>query len=102
MQTILFPVFISLFSRLNSSGNTIGARNFYSSNQSQFFTTPEYQAMAEEVCADTSSHLKFSLEVSQESFEALDKFLAASDHLILLHLLNTSIEVNLEHNKQYK
>ena len=53
IEDILFPVFISLYRKLNSSGNAAGARNFYTRHQSNFFKIPEYRKMAEKFCSET-------------------------------------------------
>ena len=54
MQNLLFPIFISLYTKLNSSGNTSGARSFYSRHQSNFLKVPEFRAMAEKIYSDSS------------------------------------------------
>lgn len=91
IEDILFPVFISLYRKLNASGNTVGARNFYSRHQSNFFKIPEYRKMAEKFCSESKSH--FTMEVTQETFDALNYYVASTDHLVLQHLLNTSLEI---------
>ena len=42
------------------------------------------------------------MEVDGETFDALKYFVASSDHLILQHLLNTSIEIIIMNNKLEK
>ena len=46
-----------------------------------------------------SHQMKFTLEVSQDTFEMLNSYLAESDHLVLLHILNTTVEVNITETK---
>lgn len=54
MDEILFPAFISLYRKLNMTGNTSGARGFYSRNQSNFFKVPELRKMAERFCSENN------------------------------------------------
>lgn len=54
IDEILFPAFISLYRKLNVSGNTSGARGFYARNQSNFFKVPELRKMAERFCSENT------------------------------------------------
>lgn len=54
MEEILFPAFISLYRRMNVSGNMIGARGFYTRNQSNFLKIPEQRKMAERFCSENN------------------------------------------------
>lgn len=53
----------------------------------------------------TKPHLNFShftMEVTQETFDALNYYVASTDHLVLQHLLNTSLEIVIMNNKLEK
>jgi hypothetical protein len=54
LDEILFPAFISLYRRMNVSGNMIGARGFYTRNQSNFLKVPELRKMAEKFCSENN------------------------------------------------
>lgn len=54
IEEILFPAFISLYRKLNMTGNTNGARGFYSRNQSNFLKVPELRKMAERFCSENN------------------------------------------------
>ena len=94
MQDALFPAFISLYRKLNSSGNTSGARSFYSRHQSNFLKVPELRKMAEQFCA-ANYNCHFTLDLSQETFELLSSFAASSEHPVIQYLLNTTLKVNI-------
>lgn len=93
IDEILFPAFISLYRKLNVSGNTSGARGFYARNQSNFFKVPELRKMAERFCSENTSH--FILELSQEPYEILHSYIGSNEHPLLQQLLNTTLEISI-------
>ncbi|XP_057365872.1 TAF5-like RNA polymerase II p300/CBP-associated factor-associated factor 65 kDa subunit 5L [Daphnia carinata] len=97
IDEILFPAFISLYRKLNVSGNTSGARGFYTRNQSNFFKVPELRKMAERFCSENTSH--FILELSQEPYEILHSYIGSNEHPFLQQLLNTTLEINIMKTK---
>lgn len=57
-EDILFPAFISLYKKLNSSGNASGAKAFYNRHQSVFFKIPEFRKMAARFCSEHSRYIQ--------------------------------------------
>ena len=95
VRPLLLPVFVSLYVRL------AGSETFYQHHQ-QDHQTPGLRSTARQMLEDRRGRLRFTVEVSAEAFEAVDAYLSAGDHPLLLHLLNTCVELAVTESRLHE
>ncbi|CAG5088320.1 Similar to Taf5l: TAF5-like RNA polymerase II p300/CBP-associated factor-associated factor 65 kDa subunit 5L (Mus musculus) [Cotesia congregata] len=108
LMNLLYPIFCHLYLEMLHAGNLQAAIEFFNSNRSDFITCKEKNFLDELSCVfsiqDAESKpivnafkiRKYRVDMSDESHNALQKYLAKHGHVIIMQIINIHVTINIK------
>lgn len=110
LSKLLFPLFVNIYLELISKNHLLLAQAYFTKYSTDFVTEHKEEIQHLQAITDSerlkSSDIasnfrrsKYMLKVSNKMFTYLLQFLKSGDHLLLLHLLNKCLNIDIAHTK---
>lgn len=109
LASLLCPVFCHLYLEMLCGGHRQSANKFFKRHQVLFSSREHNRELLEELSSVTSSQdidsnsvvkafrsCKYHVQLSQQAMTSLQKYLSNHGHIILLHLLNTWFDLEVD------
>lgn len=110
LSKLLFPLFVNIYLELVSKNHLLLAQAFFTKYSADFVSEHKEEIQHLQAITDSerlkSSDIasnfrrsKYVLKLSSKIFTYLLQYLKSGDHLLLLHLLNKTLNIDIAHTK---